>query len=166
MTGRAIVILLGAALVVGAAPSSARESMGIFDAWGTFRDAKVPRCYAIAKARPTTRRRDRQPFASVGTWPRRNVRGQVHFHLSRNVRSDAPIRLTVGMRNFNLTGSGANAWAQNRSMDAAIVAAMRSANRMTIRSQDTRYRRFFDSYDLQGAPTAMDAATLACAKRR
>ena len=50
-------------------------------------------------------------------------------------------------------------------MDAAIIAAMRSATRMTIRATDTRGRRFANTYSLAGAATAMDAATLACAQR-
>ena len=35
-------------------------------------------------------------------------------------------------------------------MDAAIVAAMRSADRMTIRATDRRGRRFANSYSLAG----------------
>ena len=66
---------------------------------------------------------------------------------------------------LGLTGGGGDAWAQNRAMDAAIVAAMRSAERMTIRATDKRGRRFANSYSLSGAATAMDAATLACARR-
>jgi hypothetical protein len=50
-------------------------------------------------------------------------------------------------------------------MDAAIVAAMRTAPKMTIRGTDTRGRRFANTYSLEGAATAMDAATLACARR-
>ena len=50
-------------------------------------------------------------------------------------------------------------------MDAAIVAAMRSAQSMTIRATDSRGRRFSNTYSLSGAATAMDAATLACSRR-
>jgi hypothetical protein len=51
-------------------------------------------------------------------------------------------------------------------MDAAIRAAMRSAQTLTVFYRDAKGRRFYDRYHLAGAPTAVDAATLACAQRR
>lgn len=143
--------------------AQARDSLGIFESWGAFRDASVPRCYAIAV--PTRgSNRDYRPFASVGTWPRREIRGQLHFRLSRRLAGDATITLRVGERRFELTGGGGDAWAQGKRMDAAIVAAMRSASSMTISARDARGRRFSDRYALAGAATAMDAATVGCAR--
>lgn len=49
-------------------------------------------------------------------------------------------------------------------MDAAIVAAMRSARSMNVSARDARGRRFADSYALDGGATAMDAATIGCAR--
>jgi hypothetical protein len=72
--------------------------------------------------------------------------------------------LTIGDRKFALTGAGGNAWAKDRTMDAAIVAAMRSASRMTVRAKDSRGRNFSNTYDLDGSATAMDAATVGCAR--
>src|SRR5690606_11016101 len=77
-----------------ASPLAARDSLGVFGAWGAFRDPRVPRCYAIAAARNDAR--DHAAFASVGTWPQREVRGQVHVRLSRNTRPDATVSLNVG----------------------------------------------------------------------
>lgn len=154
------------ALLAGliSAPGIARDSLGIFSDWGAFRDAKVPRCYAIAKARPSTRQRDYDPYASIGTWPSRNVRAQVHLRLSREMSTGAAITLRIGGTNFALTGGGGDAWAKDRTMNAAIVAAMRSAGSMTVGSRDVRGRRFSNTYNLSGAATAMDAATVGCAK--
>ena len=164
---RVMIVLAAAAFAVPfSAPASARDSLGIFADWGAFRDPGVPRCYAIAKAAPSTLKRDQQPYASIGTWPKRNVRGQVHLRLSRNIADNAPIRLSVGGSNFELTGSGANAWARDKTMDAAIVAAMRSSSRMTVRSRDASGRNFSNTYDMDGAATAMDAATVGCASIR
>ncbi|MEP2549142.1 MAG: invasion associated locus B family protein, partial [Qipengyuania citrea] len=78
---------------------------------------------------------------------------------------DSSITVAIGGKRFELTGGGGDAWARDRTMDAAIVAAMRSADRMVIRATDTRGRRFSNTYSLAGAATAMDAATLACARR-
>ncbi|MDG5747249.1 invasion associated locus B family protein [Qipengyuania sp. XHP0207] len=158
---RAIALLAG----VLAAPLAAKDSLGVFSNWGAFRDPSVPRCYAIAKPEPNRRARDHDGFATIGTWPGRQVRGQVHFRLSRMLAERPSLQLRIGSQRFDLTGGGADAWAQNRTMDAAIVAAMRTATRMTIRGTDSRGRRFSDSYALAGAATAMDAATLGCARR-
>lgn len=154
------------ALLALAAPLAAKDSLGVFSDWGAFRDAAVPRCYAIAAPVANAARREFDAFATVGTWPRRKIRGQVHFRLSRQMAPSSQVSLVIGGRSFRLTGGGADAWAQDRTMDAAIVAAMRSTPRMTIRATDRSGRRYSDSYSLAGAASAIDAATLGCARIR
>jgi len=160
-------LLCGAILLAASLGSaaSARDSLGIYAGWGAFRDPQVPRCYAIAMAEPSQRRRDYQPFASIGTWPARNLRAQLHIRLSRKIAPNSSITLRIwGGARFELAGGGGDAWARNRQMDAAIVAAMRSATRMSVTARDAVGNRFTDSYLLDGAATAMDAATLGCAR--
>ena len=162
----ALTVMLAGAV---ATPVSAKESLGVFGQWGVFRDAQVPRCYSIATAEPARSnadRAERSGFASIGTWPSRQVRGQVHFRLSRTLAQRPGLRLVVAGRRFNLTGGGSEAWAQDAGMDAAILAAMRAAGSMQISATDTRGRRFTDRYSLDGAATAMDAATIGCSSRR
>lgn len=151
-------------LLALAAPVGARDSLGVFDNWGAFRDPGAGRCYAIAMPEPSRGASDYRAFASVGSWPRRGVRGQVHFRLSRRLAAEPAIALAIGGRRFALTGGGGDAWAQDRAMDAAVVAAMRAAGSMTISARDARGRRFTDRYDLEGAATAMDAAMVGCAR--
>ena len=161
--------LAAVVLVAIAAPLQAKDSLGVFGDWGAFRDelrkGGGSRCYAIAMPAPSRLQRDYEPYATIATWPRRNVRGQVHFRLSREVRNAAAITLQMNGKSFTLTGGAANAWARDRAMDAAIVAAMRSASRMTVSSVDRSGRRFSNTYTLDGASSAMDAATVACARR-
>lgn len=154
------------ALLVTATPALSRDSLGMFSGWGAFRDPAVPRCYAIAMAVPSTKARDYQPYAAIGTWPRREVRGQVHFRLSRKLAPGTPIVLSIGRDRFRLTGGGGDAWAADRRMDAAIVAAMRSATRMTVSARDAQGRRFSNTWQLAGAATAMDAAAVGCVQLR
>ena len=156
--------LAALALLSLAAPLAAKDSLGVFGQWGAFRDPQVPRCYAIAAAENAAR--DHAPFASVGTWPKRNLRGQLHVRLSRTLAASATISLSVGGQRFQLTGGGGDAWARDRRMDAAIVAAMRSAESMSVTARDRAGRRFTDRYSLDGAATAMDAATVGCARLR
>lgn len=149
-----------------AAPLSAKDSLGVYGDWGAFRDPSVPRCYAIAQPQPATGKADYRAYATIGTWPKRKVRSQVHFRLSRQLAKGAVIGFVVGDQRFVLTGGGGDAWAKDKAMDAAIVAAMRSAKTMTVRSRDASGKQFSDQYRLQGAPSAMDAAILACAADR
>lgn len=154
------------ALVLLANPAQARDSLGMFGDWGAFRDPKVPRCYAIAMAAPSTLQRDYQPFASVGTWPRQNVRGQVHFRLSRKLQPGGAITLSVAGKRFALVGGGGDAWAADPRMDAAILAAMRSGREMIVSARGADGKGFSNTWSLEGAATAMDAAAVGCARIR
>jgi hypothetical protein len=158
-------------LLLCAAPLAAKDSLGVFGQWGAFRDPQELRCYAIAAAEEETGRagarpRDNAPYASIGTWPGRGVRGQLHVRLSRDLAALPRVTLSLGGQRFALTGGGADAWAADARMDAAIVAAMRSAPSMSVSATDRAGRRFTDRYSLDGAATAMDAATVGCARAR
>lgn len=153
----ALALALAAPVV---AQSLDRESLGVFGDWGAFRDSEVPRCYAIAEAQAGD-----GGFASVGTWPEQDVRQQVHFRLSRPLASSPRIQLAISGQRFTLSGSGNNGWALDAATDARIVAAMRAAGALSISATDNRGRRFTDRYSLNGAATAIDAATVGCANR-
>lgn len=150
-------------LALGASPLAAKDSLGVYDNWAAFRDPGTPRCYAIAKPSSTNQNRDYAPYASVATWPQRGIRNQVHIRLSREISEGATIRLSIGDRSFELTGGGGDAWAQDNRMDAAIVAAMRSGERMSVRAQAASGGQFTDRYRLAGIATAIDAAMVGCA---
>lgn len=149
-----------------ASPAIARDSLGMYSTWGAFRDPQVPRCYAIAKAVPSTLHRDYDPYATIGTWPKRKLRNQVHFRLSRKLQPGAKITLSIGDRSFELTGGGGDAWASDNRSNAAIIAAMRSASRMRVSARDDTGRGFSNTWPLAGAASAMDAAALGCARLR
>jgi hypothetical protein len=154
---QALVALL---LLTLAAPLGARESLGVFGQWAAFRDPEVPRCYAIAVAQGV----GSQGFATVATWPGRQVRGQVHLRLSRSIDQRARVTLSVGGETFALTASARNAWATDAGEDSAILAAMRAATTMQLEARDRAGRTFHDSYSLAGAATAIDAAVVGCAR--
>jgi len=149
-----------------AAPALARDSLGMFGPWAAFRDDAAPRCYAIAKPEPSAMRRDYIPYADISFWPRQQVRGQVHFRLSRKLANNASITLSIGGQRMALTGGGGDAWAADKRMDAAIVAAMRSANQMTVSARGADGRAFSNTWKLTGAATAIDAAQIGCARLR
>ncbi|WP_338468010.1 hypothetical protein RXV95_05495 [Novosphingobium sp. ZN18A2] len=154
--------VIAAALV--SLPALARDSLGVFGNWAAFRDAGVPRCYAIAVADSTARDKPTfQPYATIATWPKRGVRGQVYFRLSHRLAAHSPAHLAVSGTHFDLVPGKTDAWAADKRMDAAIVAAMRSASGMVISARAADGHLFRDYYNLDGVASAMDAAALGCA---
>jgi len=145
-------------------PAHARDNLGLYEGWGAFRDPAVPRCYAIAMAEPSSQQRDYQPYATVGTWPKRSAYAQIHIRVSRVLARDAPILLKVAGRSFELTGGGGDAWPRDGRDNAAILAAMRSGGTMSISARDAKGHRFGNTWRLAGAASAMDAAALGCAR--
>ncbi|MCK0099273.1 hypothetical protein MWU38_07755 [Qipengyuania sp. S6317L1] len=158
MTKAALPLL---ALLAISAPATARDSLGVYSNWAAFRDDTPSRCYAIAKPRGNNASAS---FASVATWPDKGIRGQLHLRLSRAVGDDGDAVLSIGGEEFALVAKGRNAWASDGRMDAQIVAAMRSASRMSVAARGANGARFSDRYSLTGAATAMDAATVGCAR--
>jgi hypothetical protein len=146
-----------------AVPASAQlEPLGVFQLWGAFR--QPGRCYAISEPYRSPRAEAWRPFASVGYWPGRGVRGQVHFRLSREKRTGSAVLLRIDDQTFQLLGGGVNAWAPDRRADADIVAAMRVGLEMNVETRSAGGAFVRDSYKLRGAATAIDAAAIACAR--
>ncbi|OWK32221.1 hypothetical protein [Sphingomonas mucosissima] len=139
-----------------------REPVGIYGAWGAFRQGEPPRCYAIsAPVRSRT-----GAFASVATRFGRSGRAAIYIRLSQPRAQAAPVTLAIGERRFSLSGKDRAVWSPDAATDRAIVSAMRGGRSMSISAVSLRGRPFADSYALTGAATAIDAATLACLAAR
>jgi hypothetical protein len=150
-----------------AAPAGARDALGIFGNWGAFRETESQRCFAMAE--PAGRPGDTgkwRPFAAIGWWPKQGVRGQVNIRLAREIAPGSVATLTIGAQRFALVGGGADLWAKDRQGDAAIIAAMRSGETMTVHARARDGGPLSDRYQLRGAATAIDAAALGCARIR
>ena len=158
---RAILPLL---LAAPAAPAAAElRPVGVYGQWGAFRTDDPKSCYAIAEPYRAPRAMEWKPFAAVGTWPGRNIRSQVHFRLSREKREGSAVLLRIADQIFQLLAGKRDAWAADARADAQIVAAMRSGVDMTIETRAANGALVRDTYRLQGAATAIDAAAIACA---
>jgi len=151
-------------LLALASPVAAQQqSLGIFQMWGAF--AGDGRCYAISEPEQNARRQNGRGFASVGYWPGRSVRGQLHIRLPAAKREGSAVLLRIDERTFQLVGGGNNAWAPDPRADADVVAAMRIGVQMTIETRSERGALVRDLYALRGAASAVDAAAIACARR-
>lgn len=146
--------------VLMASPAAARDSLGMFEHWGAFRDPQVPRCWAIAM--PEKGSRPKTAWFDVGDWPKRGMRGRIHVRLS-HIPTGAAARLALGGKRFELVAQGADAWPKDARDEAAITAAMRSASNLTVSARGADGRLFTDSYPLAGAASAMDSALVGCA---
>ncbi len=153
-----------ALLLMVTSPAAAREALGIFNSWGAFRDDNPYRCFAIAEPVDPAKGKWR-PFASVGHWPQRGVRSQLHIRLSKERRANADVMLTVGDRRWRLVAGSYDAWAPSPRHDTFIIARMRSARSMSVSSISRDGQAFADTYRLKGAATAIDAAALGCPRR-
>ena len=91
--------------------------------------------------------------------------GQFHARLSRTPRVGASVIATIGRRPFLLKTRGNWAWSSGPAQEAALIAAIRTADSLRIQSRDMAGRRFTDRYALDYAPTAIDAAAARCSRR-
>ncbi len=148
-------------MLLAAVQGQGRESLGVFDSWGAFRDAAPARCYAISQPVQGARR---GAFASIANWPRAGSRNQIHVRLSRPRDPRAKVTLSIGERRFELTAGASDAWASDVRTDAAIVAAIRSSRSMSVETLASGGGAFADVYALKGAATAIDAAAMGCAR--
>jgi hypothetical protein len=157
-THLSLFVVFFAASAAGAQP----RGLGIFGTWGAFQDSA--RCYAIAQPYEVGAR-GTQPFASVGYWPAGGALGQVHIRLSAEKRAESALLLRIDGRSFQLVGRGWDAWAPDPRADADLLTAMRTGMEMAVETRSTRGGLIRDRYRLRGAPSAIDAAALACARR-
>ncbi len=148
-----------------AAPAAAKDRLGVYQSWAAFRDAEPLRCYAIAAPEDSAGTPERNPYLSIGFWPRRGVTHQIYVRLSREKSANSGITLSVGGRRFRLIGNASGGWAADRQTDLAIVTAIRGATALSVESIGRNGRPIVDAYALRGAPSAIDAAALGCAKK-
>lgn len=155
---RRIAAALTMAAALASVPAFAQpRAISAHGDWGAFRDGTT--CYAVAMASEAVKVGERQPFITVSAAPPTR---RVSVRLGTIMARGSLVTMAIGARRFRLTGGGDSAWSERPADDGAIVAAMRSADTLTVSGRALDGRRFRSRYRLAGAPTAMDAATIAC----
>lgn len=149
-------------LFFAASPALAKDRLGAWQNWAAFRDADAARCYAIGNPEESS---GSGGFFSVGFWPKRGLSHQVYVRLSQERSTNSGIILNAGGRRFQLLARSNSGWAKDRQMDLAIIAAIRSAQSVSIQSIGRDGRTIIDAYATRGAASAVDAAALGCARR-
>ena len=156
---RAALLLL--ALVLLVEPANAQRLLAAGRFWAAFeRGASI--CEAVSRSElvaPPGRTQARAAFAFSRDGRRR---GELHLILSRSVRPGAAAVLSIGQESFLLVTRGNSAWSRGPVQEQAIMAAIRRNGEMRVRAAGLG-GSVSDRYLLAGAPTAIDAAAVACA---
>ena len=147
-------VTIVAALAVAAASPPSPRVVTAAGRWAALGDGR--QCDAASLSLLPASRTRLQGRASL-TFDPRQRHGQFTAALSKPV-ANGSVMLTIDDQPFLLVARGASAWSRGPGQEAAIVAAMRGAARMRIEGRSARGLRFIDRYDLNGAPTAIDAA--------
>ena len=120
-------------------------------------------CEALSRSVRIAAKGKVQASAGFAFTPDHRRWGEFHAHLSRVPRAGSSAILQIADQPFLLVARGDWAWSRGPLQEQAIIAAARAASAMRIESRDGAGRRFVDSYVLDGAPTAIDAAAARCA---
>ena len=120
-------------------------------------------CEALARSVLIAPKGRTQAIAGFAFTPDRRRWGEFHAHLSRVPRVGSSVMLDVAGQPFLLVTRGDWAWSRGPQQEQAIIAGARNASAMKIEARDGAGRRFVDTFALDGAPTAIDAAAAACA---
>ena len=152
---------MAAALLGLAAPALAQRLLHAGTDWAAF-ERPGGLCEAVARSELQAlpgRPQARAAFAFTRDGRRR---GQLHLLFARPVRPGSAAVLTIGGGTFLLVAQGNSAWSRGPGQERAIIAAIRANGEMRVRAQGIG-ASISDRYLLAGAPTAIDAAAIACA---
>ena len=145
------------------------QPIAISGDWAAF--DRGASCDAVSRSLLVPRKGEPQPHIAIsfdrGAFDRGGSRhGEVSIAFRRPTRPGSSVVLTIGDQPFLLSARGAGAWSRGPAQEAAIIAAIRNSTGMRIEARDLAGRRMVDRYALSGAPTAIDAAAAACARKK
>ena len=156
-------LLFAAAITVASSPGIAVRGQVLFAQGQWAAVSYGAQCEAVARPLLPAARRQPESRAGFSFSPAAARVGEFHARLSRVPRPGSSVLLIIGDRPFLLVARGDWAWSRGPAQDAVIISAARAATSMRIESRDRSGRRFADRYLLAGAPSAIDAAAVACA---
>lgn len=154
----ALLLLLGTA----SGPASAQRLLHAGQHWAAL-ERPGGLCEAVGRSELKAAPGRVQARAAVVFSRDGRRRGELHFVLSRPARPGADALLSLGGQSFLLLTRGQSAWSRGPAQEQAILAALRRASEMRVRAQGVG-GRVSDRYLLAGAPTAIDAAAIACSR--
>lgn len=156
--------LLAATLLITSAAAFGRGNvLYAGGGWAAIDRGNV--CEALSRAERIAVKGKLQGIAGFAFAASRRPWGEFHAQLSRATRPGSSAILHVGSQPFLLVVRGDQAWSRGPAQERAMIEAVRGGGRMRVEARDAGGTRFIDSYILDGAPTAIDAAAARCSLR-
>jgi hypothetical protein len=130
----------------------------------SFKDNGQKVCYmASAPVKQQGKYKQRgQPYALVTNRPATKSKGEVNFVAGYTFKKDAPVRVAVDKKSFELFTTDDRAWSPDAAMDGNLVKAMVRGSRMVVRGVSKRNTKTTDTYSLSGFTATRKLIDQAC----
>ena len=153
-----IVIALGIALV--ASPALARQLDSTHRDWSVYTHSG--QCYIVsAPTKQSGNYNSRgEPYLLVTT--RKGAGDEINASSGYPYQTNSEVTVSIEGKRFKLFTKDQNAWAYDAAADAAMVKAMKSGNRMTVRGTSQRGTWSEDTYSLMGISAAYNRMKALC----
>ncbi len=115
----------------------------------------------LATTEPAGRPRDAS-YAFVSTRPAEKVKNEVSVIVGYPQKPGHDAAAAVGTANYVLYTQNDGAWVKNAAEEAQMVAAMRKAAQLVVRSESSRGTKTTDTYSLKGVGEALDKVAEEC----
>lgn len=165
---RTLLTFVCAAMFWACAPALAQEltELGGHGKWTalSFKDGKNTVCYmASAPVKQSGKYSKRgDPYALITNRPATKSAGEVSFVAGYSFKKDAPVKVTVGDRSFELFTTDDRAWSPDQGTDGNLVKAMIRGNRMRVQGISSRGTKTTDTYSLSGFTATKKLIDRAC----
>ncbi len=140
--------------------------VGTFRDWSSYtaqtQSGKV--CWAATQPTqtlPTGVNRD-PVFFMITTRPGEQKREEPSIIIGYPFAPESKVNVTVGSDTFVFFTRGQDAWMENETLEATLVAAMRAGQQMVIRGTSQRGTNTTDTYSLLGVSAALASAASEC----
>ena len=163
------ILMIAAAAVLGSyAIAVAQTNVGSFKVWNAFvanePDGKV--CFIASQPQDSKYSqaiKGRDPvFFMVTTVPAKSIRDEASTVIGYSFGPNAEVAVDVDGAKFTMSTSNTDtAWAAPE-QEAALVAAMKAGNRMTVQATSKRGTVTTDTYSLAGVTAALKKIAAEC----
>jgi invasion protein IalB len=149
-------------------PTAQAVLLGQFGDWGAYKATPGGKkvCFALSKptsatTEPAGRPRDAS-YAFVSTRPAEKVKNEVSVIVGYPQKPGHDAAAAVGTANYVLYTQNDGAWVKNAAEEAQMVAAMRKAAQLVVKSESSRGTKTTDTYSLKGVGEALDKVAEEC----
>ncbi len=149
-------------------PSEQAVLLGQFGDWGAYSATPGGKkvCFALSKPTsavtdPPNKKRD-PSYAFISTRPTEKVKNEISVIVGYPQKANVDASAAVDSANYVMYTQNDGAWVKNAAEEAQMVAAMRKASGLVIKSVSTHDTKTTDTYSLKGIAEALDKVAAEC----